>query len=74
MAERGAAAAGASSSGKDSKATALAEEMEEIKELIVMKDLEITQLKTSYANAEAKVKELMETKDKDDIMIEQVKA
>ena len=71
MAERGAAAAGASSSGKDAKATALADELEETKELIIMKDIEITQLKTANANADAAVKALGEIKEKDDIRIEE---
>jgi len=72
MAERGAAAAGGNSSGKDAKATALAEELEEVKEMVLMKDLEIAQLKTSNANAEARVDELVEVKEKDDVRIEEL--
>ena len=73
MAERGAAAAGGSSSGKDAKATQLAEELEEVKELVVMKDIEIGQLKTSNAESEARVAELVEVKDVDDKRIDEVR-
>jgi len=72
MAERGAAAAGGSSSGKDAKATQLAEELEEVKELVVMKDIEIGQLKTSNSEAEARVAELVEIKDVDDKRIDEL--
>ena len=72
MAERGAAAAGGGNSGKDAKTTQLTEELEEVRELVVMKDIEIGQLKTANAGAEAKVAELGETKAKDDIKIDEV--
>ena len=74
MAERGAAAAGSTGSGdKDAKTAAMAEEMEEIKELLIMKDMEIGQLKTALESAENTAAELGETKQKDDRRIDEVK-
>ena len=72
MAERGAAAAGGNTSGKDAKTTALTEELEEVKELVVMKDIEIGHLKTAQAIAEATLAELGQVKAKDDLKIDEV--
>jgi len=73
MAERGAAAAGSTGSGdKDAKTAAMAEEMEEIKELLIMKDMEIGQLKTALESAENTAAELGETKQKDDRRIDEL--
>jgi len=72
MAERGAQAAGGNTSGKDAKTAALQEELEETKELLVMKDIEIGHLKTALATAEATVAELGQDKAKDDLKIEEL--
>ena len=74
MAERGAQAAGGNTSGKDAKTAALQEELEETKELLVMKDIEIGHLKTALATAEATVAELGQDKAKDDLKIEEVRS